>query len=550
MTWPCPVSCLLETWFKKRRTRRLFGPGYSSDDAGDGPSSDSEVEDEDDQCSTEWGDCILWSKRDIELYLRLHDFSGMITQAYRRWPPEVAIDQLTTLSNATHTAILKRELDGTTRCCHHCKVFRWVHTYTTLPDPWYCFWCYHSCDPKPPFPLESYRVRVNRTIVSDSSVSEFMELLLCLNADIDDSAWYDKEIDFSLPLTTGVDDNGLGWSPPLSFLTDVRKARECVPDQLDTLGDYHIYPITPSLWKHEHLQLYLETQDFSIAMCHAFREWDLETAIQQIHILSYSTYEAIARRVLKGNLIFCDECNMFRWGDGHSRPPDPWYCAWCYAVSPTPRRPIESFILPINKREVAPSLVRDFSELICHLNGESVNSAIDALPIDCSVDEQVKGDGGWAPSRSFLATAKKFQVNMSLPKLLLSDGHAYAGVDTQLKLQVTQKVSSPPISPPLPSPCRNDGVESDGDEYTPADSPLGMETAWTLPIIEAYLCSHDFSFVTIWAMSHLDPFNAERHLNLLSAATHIAVEAQVLEGTTTYCGACKMFLWAHTHTHN
>ena len=89
--------------------------------------------------------------------------------------------------------------------------------FFTLPDPWYCFWCYHLCDPKPPLPLESYRVRVNRTIVSDSSVSEFMKLLLYLNGDIDDSAWYDKEIDFSLPLTTGVDDNGLGWSPPSLF---------------------------------------------------------------------------------------------------------------------------------------------------------------------------------------------------------------------------------------------------------------------------------------------------------------------------------------------
>ena len=49
-------------------------------------------------------------------------------------------------------------------------------------------------------------------------------------------------------------------------------------------------------------------------------------------------------------------------------------------------------------------------------------------------------------------------------------------------------------------------------------------------------------------MSHLDPFNAERHLNLLSAATHIAVEARALEGITAHCGACKMFLWAHTHT--
>ena len=94
----------------------------------------------------------------------------------------------------------------------------------------------------------------------------------------------------------------------------------------------------------------------------------------------------------------------------------------------------------------------------------------------------------------------------------------------------------------------DDGAESDGDEYTPVDLPLGMKTGWTLPIIQAYLLSHDFSFVTIWAMSHLDPFNAERHLNLLSAATHIAVEARVLEGISAHCGACKMFLWAHTHT--
>ena len=173
-----------------------------------------------------------------------------------------------------------------------------------------------------------------------------------------------------------------------------------------------------------------------------------------------------------------------------------------------------------------------------------------ALPIDCTVDEQVKGDGNWAPSRFFLLSATKFQAYVSLPIHWLSDGHTYTGVGKLLKQQATQKASPAPVAPSLPSPCSNDGVESDGDEYTPADSPLGMKAAWTFPVIEAYLCSHDFSFATIWAMSHLDPFNAERHLNLLSAATHIAVEAQVLEGTTTYCGACKMFLWAHTHTHN
>ena len=68
----------------KRRMRRLFGPGYSSDDAGDGPSSDSEEEythDRSDDGSEESVDeqLCLWSKDDIKMYLRLHDFSGMIT---------------------------------------------------------------------------------------------------------------------------------------------------------------------------------------------------------------------------------------------------------------------------------------------------------------------------------------------------------------------------------------------------------------------------------------------------------------------------------------
>ena len=44
------------SWFRKRRPRRLFGPGYSSDDAGDGPSVDSDEED-DDTLVTGSGDC-------------------------------------------------------------------------------------------------------------------------------------------------------------------------------------------------------------------------------------------------------------------------------------------------------------------------------------------------------------------------------------------------------------------------------------------------------------------------------------------------------------
>ena len=85
-----------ERWFHKRRMRRLFGPGYSSDDAGDGPSSDSEDEythDRSDDGSEESADYqpLLWCKGDIKMYLRWHDFSSMITQAYRRWTPEVAV---------------------------------------------------------------------------------------------------------------------------------------------------------------------------------------------------------------------------------------------------------------------------------------------------------------------------------------------------------------------------------------------------------------------------------------------------------------------------
>ena len=89
---------------------------------------------------------------------------------------------------------------------------------------------------------------------------------------------------------------------------------------------------------------------------------------------------------------------------------------------------------------------------------------------------------------------------------------------------------------------------SEVGEFRPADLPLGMKTGWTPPIVQAYLTSHDFSLATTWAMSHLDPFNAERHIKLLSAATHIVVKARALEGKTILCGVCKMFLWAHTDT--
>ena len=50
----------------------------------------------------------LWSKDDIKMYLRWHDFSSMIVRAYRRWTPEVAENQLAILSDATHTAIEAR----------------------------------------------------------------------------------------------------------------------------------------------------------------------------------------------------------------------------------------------------------------------------------------------------------------------------------------------------------------------------------------------------------------------------------------------------------
>ena len=128
---------MMEPWFQKRRTRRLFGPGYSSDDAGDGPSIDSE--DEGDLSSTVWEDSsddsveqdtpCLWPLDLIERYLKENDFSIMIAHAVDRWNRYVAKEQLELLSLATRIAIQARALNGMTRCCHECMVFRWVHTH-------------------------------------------------------------------------------------------------------------------------------------------------------------------------------------------------------------------------------------------------------------------------------------------------------------------------------------------------------------------------------------------------------------------------------------
>ena len=117
---------MLESWFQKRCVRRLFGPGYSSDDAGDGPSSDSEDEDGDDLGSTVWGDSsdnseeqfsdsseeqvvpCLWPIDVIERYLKENDFSIMITYAFEFWDPILVKQQLDLLSLATWTAIQAR----------------------------------------------------------------------------------------------------------------------------------------------------------------------------------------------------------------------------------------------------------------------------------------------------------------------------------------------------------------------------------------------------------------------------------------------------------
>ena len=77
----------------------------------------------------------LWTKDVIERYLKENDFSIIITYAFEFWDPILAKQQLDLLCLATWTAIQARALEGTTRCCHVCMVFRWVHTHTSVPDP-------------------------------------------------------------------------------------------------------------------------------------------------------------------------------------------------------------------------------------------------------------------------------------------------------------------------------------------------------------------------------------------------------------------------------
>ena len=112
----------------------------------------------------------------------------MITYAFEFWNPNLAKEQLDLLSLATWTGIQARALEGTTRCCHECKVFRWVRTHTSLPDPWYCGWCYSTCVPTTSLPPESYQPRAYRNTVSRRLLCEFHNLLLYLNDELEDSA--------------------------------------------------------------------------------------------------------------------------------------------------------------------------------------------------------------------------------------------------------------------------------------------------------------------------------------------------------------------------
>ena len=142
VSWSCLASpshvmgcCSLARWYLKRRIKRYFGPGYSSDNAGDGPSEDEDEDDDDlslyrsgdsdedsdwrtedsEQTSTASGNsdndsvvlysACLWPIEVIERYLRENDFSIMITYAYEFWDRSIAKRQLDLLSLATWTAI-------------------------------------------------------------------------------------------------------------------------------------------------------------------------------------------------------------------------------------------------------------------------------------------------------------------------------------------------------------------------------------------------------------------------------------------------------------
>ena len=160
----------------------------------------------------------LWTIDVIKRYLKENDFSIMITYAFESWNPNLAKEQLDLLSLATWTAIQARALEGTTRCCHVCMVFRWVHTHTSVPDPWYCGWCYDASDPPPPLPPESYRPRTHRNTVSGRLLREFHNLLLYLKDELEDSVLYDKSLVPSHPLSSMEYYDGGDWSPDSFFL--------------------------------------------------------------------------------------------------------------------------------------------------------------------------------------------------------------------------------------------------------------------------------------------------------------------------------------------
>ena len=95
-------------------------------------------------------------------------------------------------------------------------------------------------------------------------------------------------------------------------------------------------PLSPgsrTRWTLKHLLLYLSTRDFTGMVVQAFLEWDLETAIYQVSLLSYATHDAINRGVFEGRSVFCDTCCMYRWGQADSTTSTPWRCDWCCNIS-------------------------------------------------------------------------------------------------------------------------------------------------------------------------------------------------------------------------
>ena len=82
---------------------------------------------------------------------------------------------------------------------------------------------------------------------------------------------------------------------------------------------------------------------------------------------------------------------------------------------------------------------------------------------------------------------------LTQPKVVqLHDKYIYEGLSKAQNVLIASNAlkayPAPTASAPSPliyEPLK--AVPSPGDEFTPADLPLGMKTEWTFPIIQAYL---------------------------------------------------------------